>query len=801
MRGRDLHGVIAFVTAAILLWSAAGVVAQDAATGKRPAHNVYLYDMGTDTSPLWAGFARVTPATNYDAKRGYGWVKPGKWLRGYVADYLDALAADYTCYVADLTLDFRQDLPNGEYEVWVLEGSYLSLRYLMCPHSLWLQGKPALDIRPAQEEVFRCVKYEWSKGDDVYDHFVVPRFTWHRAEATVSDGKLEIGFVHSRDFPVCALVIARKDVADRVQREIGRIDARRRAAFHNIWHGIPPKEAHYENVSPEERERGYMVSAVNYLEDVLPDSVPTMGASRSKVEVFAAPGEQEQASFCVYALTPLRQVRFDVTDLRGAQGGVVPAAKIERGLVQFTPVRIGHEPKYRIAPTLILPLRPTFIGSNTCKQFWMTVHVPENAAAGVYEGTIAISALDAPPVSMSLRLRVLPFKLMVPPVERYFYFGSMIYHARALMPAFDEKKYWESVRAEARYLKENEFCLAQCLINRYGSRVTWKDGKKDGEIVDVDVSPTYKIMEIIKAEDAWPRDNSMICLTGMLNTICGGYWRSRGERGLKFAQTPEGRANFIRAIKIIEEKGKKAGWPEIAFECGGEYTNYRQQGAEFAVAVHSAFKDAGVHNALRGNGPSDMAAIAKGLVDYPQPNWALMKKKDLAVIKANAKRLWFYNFSTGRFGYGWWCFKHGVTRAAHEGGIYFHRQPGNIFDNQYGDFPVGGLPTGLTSLTPTVKLKRMAEGADDYKYLYMLDKLIKEAKASGKPGAERAARAAQVWLDKKLDGVPDGTDALSGLAEWYNEVRKGVSWYLGDFDKYRWEMAEHISALRKALRR
>ena len=176
----------------------------------------------------------------------------------------------------------------------------------------------------------------------------------------------------------------------------------------------------------------------------------------------------------------------------------------------------------------------------------------------------------------------------------------------------------------------------------------------------------------------------------------------------------------------------------------------------------------------------------------------MMQKDRMDFMKANSKRMWAYNFARGRFGYGWFCVKHGITRASHECGIYFHRQPGNIFDNRYGDFPFG-LPTSLTGLAPAVNLKRAVEGADDYKYVHTLTSLIETGLSLAKPGARQAAEAAQAWLDEKLKSLPDGVEDLAGNREWYGEVRGGVSWYVGDYDKYRWQAAVHIMSLQKAL--
>jgi hypothetical protein len=269
---------------------------------------------------------------------------------------------------------------------------------------------------------------------------------------------------------------------------------------------------------------------------------------------------------------------------------------------------------------------------------------------------------------------------------------------------------------------------------------------------------------------------------------------------LTFAPTPQDRANFIRGVKIIADKGKKGNWPDLVFECGGELTNFRQNGIDFGKASYGALKEAGLTTALRGNGLSDLEVIKAGVVDCPQPNFAMMKKEWFDYLKAHNKRLWAYNYSTDRFGYGWFPFKHGITRCSFEAGIYFANQPGNIFDDHYGDFPLG-LPTGLTTLAPTVLMKRIVEGCIDYKYLYMLDKLIKEADASGKPATKQAAAQAQAWLKERLSVLSDGVDDTFTDPRWYGNVQPGGNWTRADYDRYRWQAAEFIMALQKELGR
>ena len=763
-----------------------------------PDANVYLFDMGREDSALWTGFARVTPGTSYSADRGFGWLNPAADLRGYVANHIDALAIDDVSGTRAVTTQFRIDVPDGEYAVWVLSGAMGNiwrLRYLRAPHDLLLQGQVVQHIAHAEEALFRCANYDWRQGDDIWGCFVQPRFTWLHATAQVSDGKLVVGFRYGHDFPVNAVVVARSDVTNRVAAELGRIDGQRRDAFYALWHEQRPDPDPPCTVSPAERQRGYVAAEVHCSDDVHPWSQPAVDASRERMELLATPGEQEQASLAVYALRDLEGVTFSVSELRADDGKRLASDALQPGLVQFGPWKAGKGQQYRLRECLILPLRPTSVGAGTCKRFWLTFRPPADAAPGVYEGAISISALNAPPASVRLRIWVVPLRLVTPPAERFMYFGTMYYYGRAYLPAFDADRYWASLRAEVRFIKDNEFCRAECILLGGGRK--W--GKMEGgTVTDVDLSDTEKLMQLLREEDAWPRDNTMICRTGAMNRPLGGAFWSTANPTVTFIPTPEGRENFIRAVKIIDRKAKQAGWPEIAFEMLGEFSNFREAGARFAVEVHTALKEAGVSNTLRGNGPYDMVAIHKNLVDYPQPNWAMMKKEWFDYMKKNSKRLWAYNFARSRFAMGWFCFKHGITRASYESGVYANGQPGNQFDIDT-MFPMG-LPTSMTTIEPTVWLKRLVQGAVDYEYLWTLDQRIREAQASAQPAAREAAGTAREWLDAKLAELPDSVDYVVGDPRIDHDVQ-GRFWPVHDLDRFRWQMAQHIMTLDQATGR
>ena len=66
-------------------------------------------------------------------------------------------------------------------------------------------------------------------------------------------------------------------------------------------------------------------------------------------------------------------------------------------------------------------LLPVNIPANTNKQFWLTIHVPDDAKPGTYSGRITLSAASAR-THLKLDLRVLPFELSKP-----YYTACMFY--------------------------------------------------------------------------------------------------------------------------------------------------------------------------------------------------------------------------------------------------------------------------------------------------------------------------------------------------------------------------------------
>ena len=140
--------------------------------------------------------------------------------------------------------------------------------------------------------------------------------------------------------------------------------------------------------------------------------------------MFASPGEYESASFVLLA-TKKTTVTFDTTDLRNG-GETIPKNALDLKLVKvwyqagvgitdlnnpiLTPellindddlVKLNHSQKRNYVRNMANPqdapnLLPVRLEPNQPRQFWLTVHVPEDTKPGEYSGQIVIHA-ERPP--------------------------------------------------------------------------------------------------------------------------------------------------------------------------------------------------------------------------------------------------------------------------------------------------------------------------------------------------------------------------------------------------------------------
>ncbi|MDP6153191.1 MAG: hypothetical protein QF785_07425 [Phycisphaeraceae bacterium] len=186
---------------------------------------------------------------------------------------------------------------------------------------------------------------------------------------------------------------------------------------------------------------------------ILPDGpLPPVCRKATAMELAACRGEYEPASFVVTASKPLEAVRIDVEPLSGP-GASWPRQAVDVRVVKEYYCKQGPLGLGRAAlPTLLvhdetfLAIEPDPTPENPNKmknvargqvrdtpglepvsierrkQFWLTVHVPEDAEPGTYRTVVRIVPRNSEASELTLQVQVYPFTLLPPMLEYSIYY-------------------------------------------------------------------------------------------------------------------------------------------------------------------------------------------------------------------------------------------------------------------------------------------------------------------------------------------------------------------------------------------
>jgi len=215
---------------------------------------------------------------------------------------------------------------------------------------------------------------------------------------------------------VCAGAAGAQDVPEQF-----RVRGRRAAPHPYLGEpGLDVPGAVQVEATDAEMARGFVIFARPATDVVMPDYVPAAADRCDILQARDCPGQYGPITFCVLAL---RAGKFSVrvTDLVSAAGDRIGASNLDVRAVRYVGVTAGGEPQ--TIPLLIEAAESRRVAANRIQQFWMTYHVPEDAAPGLYEGQVQVLVDGDRRLALPLRLRVNPFRLVEPDVSIYIYYS------------------------------------------------------------------------------------------------------------------------------------------------------------------------------------------------------------------------------------------------------------------------------------------------------------------------------------------------------------------------------------------
>ena len=474
---------------------------------------------------------------------------------------------------------------------------------------------------------------------------------------------------------------------------------------------------------------------------ILPDTKMINGVIGNELSLFASPGEYEPGSF---VLLPAKTttVTFELSDLKSGNN-VIDKSSLDLKLVKvWYQGGINHNPsgKSYLTPELLLnddslvrldekkernivrdidspkdapKLLPVSISAMTAKQFWLTVHTPDDAKAGTYTGTITITAAGLGEKVLNVNLRVLPIKLAEPEYEYSIYYRGIIKDGSPEYVS-SEQKTLEQLAAEFQNMKAHGITnpdVYQKFDKNFAKymEIRKQAGLKIGPLYFLGISAgnpsseeeLQEHLKLLRRFLAWAKDN------GIDDVYFQGSDEARGE----------------------ELKAQRKMW-EALHGIGGKVF----------VACSTGFFE-----------------LVGDLLDLPIV--ARESKQDVERVHALGYKIFYYSNPAGaieqpytfRYRFGHWLDRSGmdgVQTYVYQHGMGAGKSMGRMWD----DFDFAKYRTlaftypTVDGVVDTLQWEGVREGVDDVRYLSTLRMAIAKAKESTNSKTVELAKDTEKWL-------------------------------------------------------
>jgi len=764
---------------AILTWVAAEVLlfcAFSESMAQGTAKTVQRFTFGTPTSVTRTGFTKVTVKDVFRPEKGYGF-QSAQGLRAfdrggsrierpkdeYTASVYGAYrtTSDITCALVEGRGDnaFVVALPDGDYTVWLIASDAAWDPPLF---EVWSDGKKKLEVRIRRARFVLMEPFQArASGGQL------------RIELKGPHGWILSGLVIGKEGPELADVIAKlnRDIFFLTEEELPK------------W-----KEAKYAPVNPplqltpDEKQRGYVVFPADYTEQIVPAYVPARTAIGKPLAAFATPGEFEPATLCVSASKDLGNVTVELSDFVGEKGqSRIARENVIVGVVRCWPQRAsdwGGQGEYRVVPEMIEPPvgRACRMQAGQLKQWWLTVHVPPGTPAGHYRMSLTVRPEHVPPTVVEWRLLVLPFSLSRPADK----------HWAALVGGFPWAGPLDGPESRGRNVPAELDRLTRADVADYADHgfdmvvMNYYFGVKENS----DGTFTYGLSTLPRDLEYLKRLGSNAPMVIAFEYTCRELEYRFAEPGKKHVPgtfSPKARKAIVGLVRHIHEEAQRRGWPKLYYypidEPGNNKTQNRYRFAEDVLDfVHEV---PGCQTAITVTADC-VRRLGDKRVDVRIYAYGYYNRDKVLQETKQGHPFWYYEngmfyghstLASRRFA-GLELLRSGAEAATAWGYSATNANPYNDFDGGHKDWNT--VFAGIDGPTPTIYWELCREGVDDCRYVATLQQQIRQAKDQGKTeAAQRAERVLKPLVD------PDAQPIANPLA----------------FGRHRWRIAREILAL------
>ena len=714
----------------------------------RPA-GILAFDLGPASQSVAPGFTAIAPGTVYgkdgntagmNAAGGDGQARDDTFPTRL---YRDFISMDGATFIADVPEK------SAKYHGWVM---YDDLGYWggeAAPYrkrSILANNVPAFtedrgDAGPT-DYLYHFEKTEPHPGDNLWDLYMKHLFQPRRFACISEGGKIGLKFTADAGISckVAAIILYPDTIKAEAEKWIEQVEARNRAEFESRAVFLGPKPQKLA-IPADAQATGWWLGFPDLEKDVSFTDAPGFPAPAS-LQRHATKGQRISFTF---AVRPLKDfpgpVQIAAADLKSETGDTIPANEIDPRYVHHGTHRTYNDIAYSIGPETLRPVAGAGLKltKDLTRQFWITVHIPDNAAPGRYTAPIILTAGDLK-ITVPLNVVVLPFTLDEPDFTMGF-FGTEI--PRAILAARGDDA-WRDLFATLKQSGMNSFSG--------GPNVPFTGFDAAGKPI-LDFAAVDRFMKLCR-EAGFTRELNGYGGPGMVTGLHESH--SVGETGRAW-EKKIGKP-FGEILKIVwsavRDHAKENDWLPVAISMIDE-PRVLDQARENVELIrlyreHAPWVNVGGSYSVEWNKTDPFDLAVQEL--FKAAKWSslnLHTQTDLDKAKEFGSEVQIYNQATTRYSFGayqWAEMRKGVKSRMQWHLLALHGY--QFFDLDGREPDTAMINWTSRGIVPHLDLHRCREGADDFRYAVTLWNLAQKNKASP------AAQEAIAWLDQVSWQIP-----------------------------------------------
>ncbi len=541
-----------------------------------------------------------------------------------------------------------------------------------------------------------------------------------------------------------------------------------------------------------EQERGFIVFRRPLTDVIFANSVPRAEERLDGIDAVATAGEYEAVTLALHALEDLQQVRVSVEGIP-ATAEVLPIRALDK--------RVTYSSQQYIVdmPVLCERRETADVAAGESKRWMIDLQVAADASPGVHEGAITIAAAGRDPVTVRVRLRVLPYELLEP--------ADMFWGEYYLGPKLADtpEGRLEEIRNSLADQRAHGMTSVGMTQGVPAEAVTWTG---EGYALALDGTEYAAFMDMY-VELGFPMPIIQLSDSGQ---------HAPGMEGMSF-DSEEWGEQYKAFWTAMQAEHARRGWPEVIVQPVDEPGWQDQAAKDRNVRCLKLLKEIpGMRTEQDGPRDAYFETIAGPWSDVWNYNGGIGERETVAAAQAEGRIVTIYNCDVesyrpevDRYTAGWFQLAADINGCYNWAYMSWGGSPYNDNDHANGTWMHVYPPLGDEVGGPSTGWIGAREGVDDYRYVHTLREAIARAEASDNAAAKAAAEQARAELER-ITGTITYSPRVRSAARWTEtgEDAEGMptiggtlkldnGWSHADYEVNRALVAKHTIAIMQAL--